>query len=125
MLALAGCAGASSRTALSQPAAGASASVVLHTYLRALVAGDCDAAHALAESSFSIGNGELCGDVRVSAFSLRGGGATPEADDVVYATVLTTGGSSDGSIRPGKTTWFYDLERHGGEWKLVGGGSGP
>jgi hypothetical protein len=124
MLALTGCAGPSSGSA-SPPPAGASASVVLDTYLRALTAGDCAAAHAVAAPTFSKGNGELCGDVKVSAFSLSGDPATPGSNEVVYSSVLTTEGSSDGTIAPGETVWFYDLKRQGGEWKLVGGGSGP
>lgn len=124
VLALAGCGDASS-TSVSLPPKGASASVVLDTYLRALVAGDCTTAHALAAPSFSVGNGELCGDVKVSAFTVHSRPATPGPGEAVYSSVLTTGGSSDGSIAPGRTTWFYDLDRQDGEWKLVAGGSGP
>jgi len=124
LLSLVGCAGTSSGGA-SLPPAGASAAVVLHAYLHALVAGDCTTAHALAASTFSIGNGELCGDVKVSAFSVSGDPATPGPHEVVYSCVLTTDGSSDGTIAPGTTTWFYDLKRESGQWKLVGGGSGP
>lgn len=125
VLALAACGGTPSSEVVSLPPADASASVVLDTYLHALVAGDCATAHALATPTFVVGNGELCGDVEVSGFSLSGHPATPSADEVVYASVLTTGGSSDGTVEPGRTTWFYDLERRDGEWKLVGGGSGP
>ena len=124
MVALAACTGTSSGS-VSLPPTGASASVVLNTYLRALVAGDCTTARALATSTFRTGNGELCGDVKVSAFSLSGDPAAPGPNEVVYGSVLTTEGSSDGTIAPGKTTWFYDLKRQGGAWKLVGGGSGP
>lgn len=124
MLALVGCAGSSPGTP-SLPPVGASATAVLDTYLRALVAGDCTTAHALAMSTFKPGNGELCGDVKVSSFSLRGDPATPGRDEVVYASVLITEGSRDGTIPRGKTTWFYDLKRQDGAWKLVGGGSGP
>jgi hypothetical protein len=124
LLALAGCGGTSSST-VSLPPAGASASVVLDTYLRALVAGDCTTAHALAASTFTVGNGELCGDVRVSAFTAPTGPATPGHNTVEYASDLTTDGSSDGSIPSGKTTWFYQLRQQDGDWKLVSGGSGP
>ena len=124
-LALAACGGTSSSDAISLPPAGASASVVLDTYLRALVAGDCTTAHALAASTFVVGNGELCGDVKVAACSLSGDPATPSTNEVVYATALITDGSSEGALEAGKTTWFYDLQRQDGEWKLVGGGSGP
>lgn len=125
LVVLAACGATSSNGAISQPPAGASASVVLDTYLRALVAGDCTTAQAVAAPTFVVGNGELCGDVKVSAFSVSRDPATPSPNEVVYASLLTTGGSSDGTIERGKTTWFYDLKRQGGEWKLVGGGSGP
>ena len=124
LLAMSACAATPSGGA-SLPSAGASASTVLDTYLRALVASDCTTAHALATSTFAPGNGELCGDVKVSSFSVSGDPATPGPDEVTYATVLTTDGSSDGTIARGKTTWFYDLKRHNGAWKLIGGGSGP
>jgi hypothetical protein len=124
MLALAGCGGTSPST-VALPPAGASASVVLDTYLRALVVGDCTTANALVASTFTFGNGELCGDVKVSAFSVPRGPATPGQSTVEYASVLTTEGSNDGSIPSGKTTWFYQLRQQGGDWKLVSGGSGP
>ena len=124
VLVLAGCGGTSSST-VSLPPAGASASVVLDTYLRALVAGDCATAHALAASTFTVGNGELCGDVNVTAFTVPHNPASPEEGTVEYASVLTTDGSSDGSVPAGRTTWFYRLEQQRGEWRLVSGGSGP
>jgi hypothetical protein len=124
-LAVASCGGTSSSTTVALPPAGASASLVLDTYLRALVAGDCRTAHALAMPTFTKGNGELCGDVKVSAFSAPTGPASPGKDTVEYASTLTTDGSRDGSVAPGETTWFYELQRHGGQWRLVGGGSGP
>jgi hypothetical protein len=125
VFALVACGGNSSSASVSPPPAGAPAAVVLDTYLRALVAGDCDATHALAASTFSVGNGELCGEVEVSAFSAPTGPARSGRHVVEYASDLTTAGSSDGSIAPGQTTWFYRLERQGGEWRLASGGSGP
>jgi hypothetical protein len=99
---------------------------VIDAYLRALVAGDCTAAHALATSTFKPGNGELCGDVRVSSFTLNRDPETPTRDEVIYGSVLDiTDGSSDGTIPRGKVIWFYDLKRQDGAWRLVGGGSGP
>ena len=124
VLALTGCA-AASRDSASPPPPGAPPSVVLETYLRALVAGDCASAHAAATSTFATDPAELCGEVRVSAFSIRGDPATPDPNEVVYMTILTTSGSSDGTIARGETDWFYGLEREGGEWRLVSGGSGP
>lgn len=99
--------------------------VVLTAYLTALRAGDCTTAHPLATSTFTIGNGELCGGVKVSAFTPLTQPATPRDGEVVYATTLTTSG--DGvSIDAGDITWFYTLERQpSGAWRLTGGGSGP
>ena len=98
---------------------------MLDAYLRDLVAGDCAAARELATSSFSVGNGELCGDVEVSAYRVTSPPATPSADEATFAVDLTTDGSRDGSIAAGTTPWFYALEQQGGEWRLVGGGTGP
>ncbi|KGN31193.1 hypothetical protein N802_04650 [Knoellia sinensis KCTC 19936] len=98
---------------------------MLDTYLRALVAGECAIARAAAAPAFSSENGDLCGDVEVSAFSVREDAATPGPDEVVYSTILTTDGSSDGTIARGETLWFYQLEHRGGEWRVVSGGSGP
>lgn len=99
--------------------------MVLDSYLRALVAGDCATAHAAAAPDFANEPAELCGEVRVSAFSVRGNPATPGPNEVVYMTILTTNGSSDGTIARGEIDWFYGLEREDGEWRLVSGGSGP
>jgi hypothetical protein len=107
------------------PPAGSSHREVLDSYLRALVAGDCEAAHALATGSFTVGNGELCDAVVVSDFEPLGQPATPSEDEVIYSTVLTISGDTDGSIEPGEQTWFYSLRRTDGGWRLVGGGSGP
>ena len=124
LFALTGCA-APSRDSASPPPPGAAASDVLDSYLRALVAGDCATAHAAATSTFATDPSELCGEVRVTTFSVRENPATPGPNEVVYMTTLTTNGSSDGTIARGKTDWFYGLERKGGQWRLASGGSGP
>ena len=117
---------AAASTNPSLPPAGASAAVVIDTYLRALVAGDCTTAHALARSTFKPGSGELCGQVKVSSFTLNPAPATPAHDEVIYAAVLAVReGSSDGTIPRGTVTWFFDLKRQNGAWRLVSGGSGP
>ena len=98
---------------------------VLATYLTALGAGDCTSARAFAAPTFRQGNGELCGAVRVSAIRVDWDPAR-SANEVVYATTLTTSGSADGSVPAGDITWFFDLKREAdGAWRLVGGGSGP
>ena len=112
-------------SAFSMPPASAGADVVLDTYLRLLVAGDCTDGRKLTTATFVKGNGELCGDARVSDFKINpepAGGGTEQ----VYATTLTTGGSSDGSIQAGTMTWFYSLDQQpDGSWRIAGGGSGP
>lgn len=107
------------------PPAGASHALVLETYLQALVAEDCDTAHTLGVDTFTVGNGELCEAVDVTAFEPIGEPAGPHDGEVTYSTVLTTSGTRDGSIQPGRLTWFYSLANREGEWRLIGGGSGP
>ncbi|KRE60671.1 hypothetical protein [Nostocoides sp. Soil756] len=121
--ALAGCAVRAADGAAT-PAADAPARVVLDAYLRALEAGDCDAARAISTPTFTGGNGDLCGDVRVSSSSVTEPAAAPEPDHLTYATVLVTEGGDD-TLPAGVTTWFYRLERTAGGWRVAGGGSGP
>lgn len=101
--------------------------VVLNAYLVALERGDCATAHALATSTFVVGDGELCGAVVVSAYTPLTTAATPFAGEVEYSTTLTiTRGSGDGSVGAGERIWFYQLDQQpGGAWRLTGGGSGP
>jgi hypothetical protein len=110
---------------ISVPPPGAPPAVVLNAYLQSLVAGDCDTTHTLAAPSFTTGNGDLCGSAEVETFAPLGEPATPTDGEVIYATTLTTNGSADGSIAAGRLTWFYSLKQIDGEWRLVGGGSGP
>jgi hypothetical protein len=99
--------------------------VVLDTYLRALLAGDCDTGGKLATESFSKGNGELCGLTRVTAYRIDGS-VQPSPDEVVFSSRITTTGTDDHSIVPGEMIWFYSLHRQpDGSWRLAGGGSGP
>jgi hypothetical protein len=124
LLVLAGCGNTpSERVAL--PPKGAPASLVLETYLHALEAGDCSSAHALAATTFTASNGDLCGAVDLKDFVVHDPPAQVGPDEVEYATELTTGGSHDGSVASGRTTWFYSLKRQDGQWKLASGGSGP
>lgn len=121
-LSLAACAGPS----ISAPPDAVGPDVVLRTYLEALVRGDCPAGRVLAVESFRFGDGELCGHTTVSSFTIAGSPAEPNATEVVFATILVTTGTADGSIEPGTLTWFYDLQRQpSGAWRLSGGGSGP
>jgi hypothetical protein len=121
VLIVAGC--WSSRAVL--PPDSAPPAAVLDAYLKALNGGDCQTARALVTSTFTVGNGELCGAVRVSAYSVNPTPATPPDGEVIFATTLTTSG--DGvSIPAGDVTWFYDLvHQPSGAWRIVGGGSGP
>lgn len=108
------------------PPDSAAPAVVLDAYLRALQSGDCSAGRALGTPTFRPGNGELCGDAEVSAFRVVGDPATPNNDEVVFATRLTTSGSHDGTVPAGEIPWFYSLDRQpNGAWRLVGGGTGP
>jgi hypothetical protein len=100
--------------------------VVLDAYLRAVVAGDCNQARKLAVATFVKGNGELCGDVHVTAYKVSPDAARPNPREAVFGTWITTTGTSDGSIHPGGMTWFFDLvQQSDGSWRLAGGGSGP
>lgn len=118
---IAACGGSS----LTVPPDSAPPAVVLDAYLRALLAGDCAAGRALTSETFRIGNGELCGQTEVTAFRVEGDPATP-GPEVVFATTLTTTGTSDGSVPAGDITWFYSLDRtRGSAWRIAGGGSGP
>jgi hypothetical protein len=122
LLVVAACA----RPGFSVPPDSAPPEVVLATYLRALVVGDCAAGKALGTATFRLGNGELCGATSVSSFTIQGPAPDPNATELVFATMLVTTGTADGSIQPGSMTWFYDLRREpDGSWRLVGGGSGP
>ena len=121
VLALAACG-----PAVAVPPDSAAPEVVLDTYLRALVAGDCDTGRKLATATFRIGSGELCGSAHVTAYRIETGQAHPSPDEVVYSAILTTTGSDDGSIEPGEILWFYSLDRQpSGSWRIVGGGTGP
>lgn len=99
--------------------------VVLDAYLRSLVAGDCDTGRKLATATFKRGNGDLCGGTDVTAYQIDGR-AQPSADEVVFATTVTTTGDHGQSIDAGEMTWFYSLMRQpNGAWRITGGGSGP
>lgn len=112
--------------AVALPLDSAGPEVILDTYLRALVAGDCDTGRKLATDTFRKGNGELCGGTRVTAYRIDPVPARPSPEEIVFSTNLTTSGSDDGSILPGELGWFYSLDHQpNGSWRVVGGGSGP
>jgi hypothetical protein len=112
--------------AFSMPPTSAGADVVLDAYLRALVASDCADGRKLTTATFVAGNGELCGDTRVSDYKVNPVPARPNSTEAVYVTTITTSGTSDGSVAFGSMTWFYDLvQQPDGAWRIVGGGSGP
>lgn len=115
---------ASGSNPIALPSKDAAPAEVLGAYLRALKTGDCKAAHALATSTFTFGNGELCGHLRVKSYTSVGDPATP-GDQAIFSTNLITEGG-DASMPDGLHTWFYTLIRQAdGAWRLVGGGSGP
>jgi hypothetical protein len=121
---LAGCASAS-HVPIALPSAGADARTVLSVYLEALKAGDCQTAHQLVTSTFFVGSGELCGALKVLSYTEPGQPALPGNGEAIFPIELTVTGA-DASMRDGVNTWFYDLKQQpNGEWRLVGGGSGP
>jgi hypothetical protein len=123
LLALSACA-STSTDPIALPSKDAAPAEVLGAYLRALKTGDCKAAHALATSTFTFGNGELCGQLRVKSYTPVGDPATP-GDQAIFSTNLITEGG-DASMPDGLHTWFYTLLMQAdGAWRLVGGGSGP
>jgi hypothetical protein len=123
LLALSACA-STSADPITLPSRDAKPAEVLGAYLRALKEGDCKAAHALATSTFTFGNGELCGRVSVKSYTPVGDPATP-GDQAIFSTNLITEGGG-ASMPNGLHTWFYTLLRQAdGAWRLVGGGSGP
>lgn len=112
--------------AVALPPDSASAKVVLDTYLRALVAGDCDTGRKLAAGAFLQGSGDICGHTDVKSYGIVGDPAEPSTNERVFATTLTTTGTSDGTVPSGKVTWFFTLDRQpNGSWRLIGAGSGP
>ena len=117
-------AGASGGNPIALPSKDAAPAEVLDAYLRALKTGDCKTAHALATSTFTLGNGELCGHLSVKSYTPVGVPATPGNEAIFSTNLITEGG--DASMPDGLHTWFYTLIRQaGGAWRLVGGGSGP
>jgi len=103
----------------------AEAATVLTKYLDALTAGDCAKAHQFTTTSFRVvGNGELCGAVRVHTHSTPNDPTSPNPDERDFAITLTTDGD-DGSIPPGQLQWFYIVQRQtDGHWLIASGGSG-
>lgn len=123
LLALSACA-STSTDLIAVSSKDAAPAEVLGAYLQALKTGDCKAAHALATSTFTFDNGELCGHLRVKSYTAVGEPATP-GDQAIFSTNLITEGG-DASMPDGLHTYFYTLIRQAdGQWRLVGGGSGP
>ena len=100
---------------------------VLTAYLDAYKAGQCSWARQLwIDPVPHTGDGDLCGDAQLLAYSVSPEPARPTFDIANFATSLTTSGSRDGSVEPGRTTWFFQLNRQAdGAWRIRSGGSGP
>jgi len=114
--------------AIQLPPTSAAPEVVLDTYLRTLIAGDCETGRRLGAGLFlTIHAGDLCGQTRVTSYHVSPGGpAYPNASEAVFAVQLTTTGSADGTVQPGGLAWFYSLDRQAdGSWRISNGGSGP
>ena len=121
---VAGCA-SPAHAPIALPSAGSDPRTVLSVYLRALKAGDCRTASQLTTSTFTFGNGELCGHLKVWSYTEPGQPGLPGNGEAIFSTNLWVTGA-DNSMNEGKNTWFYVLRQQtDGEWRLVGGGSGP
>jgi hypothetical protein len=122
---LAGCA-STPQAPIALPTPGSDPRDVLAVYLQALKAGDCrTAARLTVPSSFFVGNGELCGAVKVRSYTAPGPPGLPGNGEAIFSTTLNISGG-DGSLNQGDNTWFYVLRQQSdGEWRLVGGGTGP
>lgn len=107
------------------PAATASPRQVLEAWVRAVEAGDCPTEKALSTSTFTPGNGALCGRSEITAARPDPYERSPDPSQVTYATWLTVTGG-DASLPDGEHLWFTTLrQQSGGAWRLVEGGSGP
>ena len=118
--ALSGCGGAHSTVSI--PPATAASDVVLDSYLRALVAGDCAAARAME-------TGQLAGECNTPLHKYEfdhsrhfSPSFAPDTEQFVVAvTVSGEGGGLDGDHN-----WFYWLARQpDGAWLVTSAGSGP
>jgi hypothetical protein len=109
------------------PPANATPLEVLTAYLEAYKGGRCSWARQLwIDPVPNTGDGDLCGDAQLLSFSVSPEPARPTVDIANFATSLTTSGSRDGSVEPGRMTWFFQLNRQAdGSWRIEGGGSGP
>lgn len=113
------------KSPIALPTPGSDARDVLAVYLQALKAGDCRTAARLTVPESFVGNGELCGVVKVHAYTTPGEAPLTPSGEVTFSTRLDVSGG-DGSLNQGYNTWFYVLrQQKDGEWRLVGGGSGP
>ena len=122
---LGACSAATPAESIAPPSAGADPRLVLGVYLEALKAGDCKAARRLAARTFIPGNGELCGQLKVTSYKDPGEPALAGNGEAIFSTTLTVTGADD-SIRDGDNVWFYTLMKQtDGQWRLTGGGSGP
>lgn len=108
---------------VSMPPTSAPPEVVLATYLRALVVGDCSTARAL--STPAAGARVWCDSPHVASFSALDKGASPSADERVYEMQIVVEGT-DMSLGDGEHTWFYRLVRQvDATWRIADHGSGP
>ena len=104
--------------------ADASPEIVMQTYLDALEAADCQAAHVL--STMSPGSGsDLCRAASVVILTDRLDPATPTGDERVYSIELTVKGDVDG-LRDGRHLLFFQVKRQSsGAWRVTSVGTGP
>lgn len=101
---------------------------VVTGYLTAARAGQCEEAAAVYWSTPDREGprGDLC-EFTISAFDV-GSHQEPSATERtdVVSVLLTTDGSPDDTVPPGRIVWFYVLDRQpDGTWRITEGGSGP
>ena len=95
---------------------------VLKAYRDGAIAGQC-AVRVPRTTTFTSGNGDLCGATRITAYEIVSVTAGPTGASA--SARITQHGSGDGSIPWGTITWFYGFERTDEGYALARGGSGP
>ncbi|EWT01461.1 hypothetical protein N865_10635 [Intrasporangium oryzae NRRL B-24470] len=93
-------------------------------YLKALSAGDCEAARTMEAGGIAARDDGLCGRIAVSDVGWDRSPAQPNDRERVFSTQLTATGW-DGGLPDGKHTVFFTVQQQDdGSWKVTGG-SGP
>ncbi|MGN6243534.1 MAG: hypothetical protein ACTHQ3_07645 [Motilibacteraceae bacterium] len=121
-MALVGCSSTGAAASLPRDA---SALSVVDAYLTDVASKDCGSAQHVAAATFTRSNGDICGAVKLTAYSVDAEPRSSSPGNVVFTAHITVRGGSASGFSSGRTLWFLSLERQDGQWKLTGGGSGP